>query len=179
MLTKVCTKCSVEKTVDCFSPQSAGKFGVRSVCKSCAAVVAMKHYEDNKESQLAKKKIYRRDHKDAIRSQVKQYQQINKEKLTTQKKHYQQTNPHIYAANNARRRSLKIQATPVWVDHETMSGIYYLATLFNRTGLALHVDHIVPLNSDTVCGLHCEANLQLLSASDNKSKGNRHWPDMW
>jgi di/tripeptidase len=111
MLTKVCTKCSVDKTVDCFSPQSAGKFGVRSVCKSCAAVVAMKHYEDNKESQLAKKKIYRRDHKDAIRSQVKQYQQINKEKLTTQKKHYQQTNPHIYAANNARRRSLKIQAT--------------------------------------------------------------------
>jgi hypothetical protein len=55
--------------------------------------------------------------------------------------------------------------------------MYQLATIFNRTGMNLQVDHIVPLQSDLVCGLHCEANLQLLPASDNISKGNRHWPD--
>jgi hypothetical protein len=41
-----------------------------------------------------------------------------------------------------------------------------------------HVDHIVPLVSKFVCGLHCEANLQLLPGPENQRKGNRVWPDM-
>jgi hypothetical protein len=42
-----------------------------------------------------------------------------------------------------------------------------------------HVDHIVPLTSDLVCGLHCEANLQIAVGKDNIAKNNRWWPDMW
>lgn len=42
----------------------------------------------------------------------------------------------------------------------------------------MHVDHIVPLQSDSVCGFHTEQNLQLLVASDNSMKGNHWWPDM-
>jgi len=35
-----------------------------------------------------------------------------------------------------------------------------------------HVDHIVPLVSQLVCGL------QILDAKANIEKGNRSWPDM-
>jgi hypothetical protein len=51
--------------------------------------------------------------------------------------------------------------------------------LTRSTGREHHVDHIVPLQSPLVCGLHCEQNMQILDAFSNLSKLNRWWPDMW
>lgn len=46
------------------------------------------------------------------------------------------------------------------------------------TGRKFQVDHIVPLQSKIVCGLHNEFNLRVIPASVNGSKGNRFWPFM-
>lgn len=81
--------------------------------------------------------------------------------------------------HNANRRAAKLQATPKWASESLILAMYEECQLKSEeTGIVHHVDHIVPLISDIVCGLHSEDNLQILPALDNLSKGNRHWPDM-
>lgn len=87
---------------------------------------------------------------------------------------YRKNNPGKYNAIKARYRSAKIQATPKWSDLNAIK-LFYVAASAEP---GIHVDHIVPLVSKVVCGLHCEANLQLLSGLENQRKGNRFWPDM-
>lgn len=88
-------------------------------------------------------------------------------------------NPAKYAAKKARRRAAKLQATPTWADQAKINKLYSAAKLWNMcTGFPHHVDHVVPLKSKRVCGLHCEFNLQVLTEAENKRKGNRHWPGM-
>lgn len=65
------------------------------------------------------------------------------------------------------------RALPKWADSAAIRTFYEAAYV-----LSLEVDHIVPLRSPLVCGLHVEHNLQLLTRQENAAKGNRWWPDM-
>lgn len=209
MLTKVCTKCGVEKGVDSYSKSKKGRYGVASSCKECISeyykrnsqsvkdrmkmyyrqnredilIQHREYYQQNKEVIDAKNKVYCQKNQEQLGLKKKQYFKSyyiqNKELLSSKNKQWRQNNSDKCNTYTANYRASKLYATPSWVDKEAISGMYELAALFNRTGITMHVDHTIPLNNENVCGLHCEANLQLLSASDNISKGNRWWPDMW
>lgn len=82
-------------------------------------------------------------------------------------------------AKAEKRRRMLIQATPAWANPALMLVFYDEARIVSEaTGIVHHVDHIVPLGSRYVSGLHCEANLQVLTGEENRSKSNRKWPDM-
>lgn len=66
---------------------------------------------------------------------------------------------------------------PGWLtqdDHECIRLMYAVAARVTReTGVSHELDHCIPLKGKTVSGLHVPSNLQLMSATANKSKGNK------
>lgn len=77
------------------------------------------------------------------------------------------------SARETKRRAHKLGATPAWAD---LSEIKYVYTLAQERGLV--VDHIVPLVSPFVCGLHTQDNLRCITNEWNARKSNRYWADM-
>lgn len=92
---------------------------------------------------------------------------------------YRRAQAHVEGEKIVRRKRAKDSATPSWARIGLMQEIYRLCREISRqTGVRHHVDHLVPLTSDLVCGLHVEHNLRIVPAVDNLRKHNLVWPDM-
>jgi DNA repair exonuclease SbcCD ATPase subunit len=134
-----------------------------------------KYREANKEKKKVRERMRYTQTIELQRERKKKYRQENKEKIKATSKRYQEANKELLAAYNVKRKAQKIKATPTWFEQERdkVDLIYVKAREFG-----FHVDHIVPLRSKKVCGLHTWANLQLLAPEINRAKGNYNWPDM-
>jgi hypothetical protein len=113
---------------------------------------------------------------DAYRAREANYRQRHRAECNARIKEWKARNPHSIVAYAGKRRAATLRAIPVRADLDAIAAIYGEA---RSCGYAAHVDHIVPLVSKFVCGLHCAANLQILTPSENSRKNNRRWPDMW
>ena len=70
-------------------------------------------------------------------------------------------------------------AWPDWCsEHPGFKEVYDEAKRRRKQGEDVHVDHIVPICSDIVCGLHVPWNLEVICAKKNMRKSNNYWPDM-
>lgn len=93
-------------------------------------------------------------------------------------KTYRRSQTHVENEKDVRRKRAKELASPVWRNHKLILEIYaHARRLSKMTGIQHHVDHIVPLTSKLVCGLHNEFNLRVIPGDENLKKHNRHWPD--
>lgn len=82
----------------------------------------------------------------------------------------------VRADTKSRRRKHR-EATPSWLSRQhkaEMRDIYRIAiTMSKTTGERYVVDHIVPLRSPTVCGLHVPWNLRVMTQDENLRKSNK------
>ena len=137
------------------------------------------YYLANREKCLAKCREYRAREKEKLRERDHLRYQVNKERHAKWARDYVKANPERRRANLAARRAVKEKATPSWVERDKLLRFYAEAVrLSEETGIPHEVDHIVPLRSKIVCGLHCESNLQVIPAAENRKKLNTYWPDM-
>lgn len=81
------------------------------------------------------------------------------------------------AAAERMRQAAKLKATPHWLTKEHLRQIEKVYIAASQTsvlaGFPCHVDHVVPLNGDNVCGLHVPWNLRVVSQSYNSKKSNK------
>jgi hypothetical protein len=162
---KHCPKCITDKPKSEFNKRSASKDGLRWWCRCCDHAATNKWLSLNRDAHLERQKEW------ALK---------NKEQKALKARMYAKNNRHKENARTAKRKASKIAATPVWSDLLAVEDFYSAALAFKMyTGQEYHVDHIVPLQGKTVCGLHVPANLQILAANENLSKQHRYWPQMW
>ena len=85
-----------------------------------------------------------------------------------------------YASGGAEVWAKYSRARPPWASPASCAAFWRVSKeLTAQTGVQHSVDHIVPLQHPTVCGLHCPANMRVIPLRENTAKSNAWWPDMW
>jgi transposase-like protein len=151
---KVCTKCKVEKEITEFYKRPETPDGRKYHCRACDIE-------------------YNRKYVNRERKKVNEWRRASYNQLTDKTR---------YLMSSAKRRATKRSAVTNWdaeIDELVLLEAYSLAKLRTEMlGIEYAVDHIVPLISSIVCGLHNAYNIQVIPSSINCSKNNRYWPDM-
>lgn len=160
---KICKLCKLEKESCCFYKNATTKDKLHSYCKTCHNQKTKNKYIENYEVR---------------RKQLSSYYYSNHETEKEARRNHYRKNKEKYLLAFYKRQSKIKQATPVWLTEiETCEILKFYsdsAYLSETTGIKHHVDHIVPLQGKNVCGLNVPWNLQVLTASDNLKKSNKH-----
>lgn len=139
-------------------------------CVECTAEDLVKWRSDNPD----KLKSQQRLHRDRNAAQIKESSSRWMDSNTEYGSEWKKTNSGKVAAYSAKRRSIKLNATPDWLTEGMLSDIAGLYKESSEKDSPHHVDHIVPLQGENVCGLHVPWNLQVIPAEDNLRKSNRY-----
>jgi hypothetical protein len=156
-----------------FSPQAKGKHGVTSICKPCTSERGKDWAKANPARRAANNAAWEAANPSRSKATRQAWRALNAEQERERLRVWAQNNKARCAEKVAARRAAKLRATPAWADKAHIGHFYRWAKEIQAaTGLTANVDHVVPLVSDVVCGLHCPANLRILTEKANKSKGN-------
>lgn len=180
---KRCIGCGCEKQLTDFYAHKGAKDGRQSRCKVCwnarTKEWVASNPEQHKANVLERVKRYQANNLTAVREAERLRYHADQEASRQKIRQKKRCNPAAYLANNKKREQIKRGAVPVWASDEAIRAFYREAAEKSQaTGVVHHVDHIVPLRSKVVCGLHVQHNLAVVASSDNLKKGNRFWPDM-
>ena len=135
---------------------------------------AIQWRRDNPERTKEKDRRYYQNNRERELEHSKQRHIKNAEANKQRSQQWRKDNPDRVNAQVAKRRADKIQATPKWANLKSIEHLYALAVMLTEINeVSYQVDHVVPLNSDLVCGLHCEDNLRVITAEENNTKKNK------
>lgn len=204
---RTCTTCGADKPPEGFYVRTSGRIECRckECVKAKSAVWHAENREyanarrkewtvEHPEQEALRNKTWKAENPERVEASQNRWVDEHREQVNAINRAWKKAHPEQVAATNrawleenraaanatvARRRAAKLQATPAWANAFFIEEAYDLAQRRTRTtGFEWHVDHIVPLRSKLVCGLHVESNLAVIPAQANWVKNNRHWPDM-
>jgi len=174
----VCKACTAGGQVERYSRDKAAAAAAARAWRAANTDKVREHLRkyrtENHQKRMEYKDAYTKANPEkAARWRANQYQKNREERIAAAVQ-WQRDNPDKVNARTARRRAAKLKATPPWVDHDTITAVYIeAAKLTLETGIPHDVDHIVPLQGKTVCGLHVPWNLRAIPAHENRRKSNK------
>lgn len=164
-----------------------------AICCECVRITRLKQRKSKREEyrrlaheyrerNLEKARQCTRNHyyknRDHYIEYSKEYYQHNKDDRLKTMNVWRHNNKHRHTTYTKRFKKHGQQSIKYWGYKESMEQIYQESTrLRELLDVDFVVDHIIPLNSDTVCGLHCWHNLQILTREENTRKGNDYQQD--
>ena len=151
---KPCNLCGVLKSLDDFYGHSLARDKHQTRCKSCVKLRSIN---------------FQKRHSDKHKEYNAKWYLNNKPKALFTNKIWHKKNYKRVLALNAMRRAELINATPKWLADEQKRE---MEEIYKTCPDGYHVDHIFPLTSKVLCGLHVPWNLQHLSAEENLRKNN-------
>ena len=185
---KQCKYCFGIKNRDNFTRHSETHDGYSNQCRECFNQKRPSRAGSEYSREMWKK--YYAENSDRLKNRHKgchiraeksrqRYQQKRNQILAQHYKYSKlPTSKAKHAARQKFREQKKRSATPEWLTNNQLAeieNIYWMAQdLKLVSGQEYHVDHIVPLQGEEICGLHVPWNLQILPADMNLSKSNKH-----
>jgi hypothetical protein len=183
---RTCISCGKEKDIARFGLMPSGSF--RKKCFDCRYLEKNKRNRKRRASDLdfrSRERSYQikwiSNNKDRVDGYVKKYRSKDpiksKHMFLTSAKKWRTANPEKVTHYWLKRRLAKTTAVPAWLTKEDLEMIavtYAMRVeMTKRFGYSFHVDHIIPLQGENVCGLHVPANLRVVPASLNIAKSNK------
>lgn len=158
------------------------------LCDLCKAAI-----KAGKSDRTEYHRKWRAENPEKVKQYTAKWNKANPEKRKAIEKAWKKANPEKvkqysrdagkkWAANNSghrleivRARQLaKRQRTPPWADRSAIRAVYIEAARMTKvTGIPHEVDHIYPLQGESVSGLHVHNNLQVITRYQNRSKGTK------
>lgn len=136
--------------------------------------IKLQYYIDNRDRHQEWATKWRLENREKWIWQAKDWKHKNPDRANESNRRRKKINRHKVNAQTAKRRFRKAMATPKWANHDKILAFYENARVATeQTGIIHHVDHIVPLKGRNACGLHCEDNLQVITAQENLIKHNK------
>lgn len=181
---KMCPSCTQVLYLSHFVKDKTRSDGYARSCKSCMKAYRLRWLSTKTEQD-----------RDIMRQEVRSWHKNNPDRKLMLDRSYRKTSQYKEAQNTylsqwrrnnkatvnaiqAARRAVKKQAVPPWYEREQIKLLYDKTAKLSKTlNVPLHVDHIIPLVNDTVCGLHCWHNLQVLDKTLNLHKTNTYQRD--
>jgi hypothetical protein len=186
---KLCKRCQRWKAFTDYHCNRAARDGRRDVCKACAIAKTRAWQRENpeqrqqwedthRETRLARKRQQYHQDAPAQRQRTRQWRALNPDTFKQAVRRWAVAHRDRCAAYIRERRRMEAQAM-LGCHKRDLRPIYDQAVALTRqTGIRHNVDHIVPLRHPLVCGLHVPANLQVLTAEQNRLKHNSFTPLM-
>lgn len=161
---KYCSKCNQTKDYSLFSKNKNRKDGLQANCKECRTLMQFNYRRSNKEKANNTSKKFREQNRESFLNTLKKYRETEHGKSKR-------------CFLEQKRKANLLKRIPKWLSEDEMwliEEVFKLASLRTKTtNIKWQVDHIIPLQGETVSGLHCPENLQVIPAIDNMKKNNR------